>query len=192
MGICIIEPGHAAPLEEAIAANLAAGGRGPASVRLQRIEVDTSEGEWRLFVDADADVFSEPVVQQVEARLLAMAPGVKRIRLLPASCDPADDAPFVLEPRTDAGAGVGTTLPWASRDEGDERADDGLEQPEDEAAYDAYMERILALAAAPPPPPVPAARNGNGKAKSNGDGGNVLLGKEIWGDPIPLKDIKED
>ena len=191
MGICIIEPGHAAPLEEAIAANLAAAGRGPASVRLQRIEVDTSAGEWRLFVDADADVFSEPVVQQVEARLLAMAPGVKRIRLLPASGDPEEDGRLVLAPGTGATAG-GTSLPWASRDEGDERADDGLEQPEDEAAYDAYMERILALAAAPPPPPVPAARNGNGKAKSNGDGGNVLLGKEFWGDPIPLKDIKED
>src|SRR5690606_17231347 len=149
MGICIIEPGHAAPLEEAIAANLAAAGRGPASVRLQRIEVDTSAGEWRLFVDADADVFSEPVVQQVEARRLAMAPGVKRIRLLPASGDPEEDGRLVLAPGTGATAG-GTSLPWASRDEGDERADDGLEQPEDEAAYDAYMERILALAAAPP------------------------------------------
>ncbi|HEY8418689.1 MAG TPA: hypothetical protein VIK93_11730, partial [Limnochordales bacterium] len=82
MGICVIEPGHAAPLLDAVAASCARAGLGPTSLRLERIEVDTARGEWRLYVAAAAGVFTATVAQEVEERLRAMVSGVRRVRLV--------------------------------------------------------------------------------------------------------------
>ncbi|MFS8664840.1 MAG: PolC-type DNA polymerase III, partial [Limnochordales bacterium] len=58
-------------------------GRRRAGIRLERIEVDTRRSEWRLYVAAEAGLLAESLVRHVEAQLLAMASGVKRVRLLP-------------------------------------------------------------------------------------------------------------
>ncbi len=228
MGICIIEPEHAAPLLESLAAHLGDSGRAPGEVRLYRIEVDTDAGEWRLYVEGEPACLAAPVAAQVEARLLAMAPGVRRVRLVAVTRDAGSGqgaVPAPLSRRGDGGEPLdptspqqdgqatrlpstgddfeGTDVPWgdippagtlaAGEQEPDSEAEDA--DPVDD--YEAYMERLMALAAALPPVPGNGrGSSGNGKSQNNGNGGSqagpVLLGKEFSGDPVPLAELKED
>lgn len=191
MAICIIEPGHAGPLWDAVAAELDRGGAAGVSLRLERIEVDTLLGEWRLYVTAQGDGLAA-AAPQVEAQLLSMVQSVQRVQLVPMNA--AGGHPAVPEDATAPPREAGSV---ESRDHApppDVDADPAVHaMPEAEEERDPdqdYMERILALAAAPPPP-VPAAGNGR-DGRPGGHGGSVLLGKEFSGEPLPLAEVRED